>query len=446
MKWVCLPQCKLLLPFGRVQVPSDQTSSHPRAALLNSFLAGVEAADPYHATLKALAQAPPPPAAPAVLSLGKAAIPMAAAMSEWLGRHGIGATGGLVVTAETDVEFESSLPIIRGDHPVPGPLSEAASRAIARAIEDLAPGQPVEVLISGGASSLIAAPLTGGHQTITAIFEALPPAGLPIQEMNTVRRRATRWGGGRLGIALGDRPLRCWLISDVPGDDLTAVASGPLIGLSDSDLNFDIDILDTPLRTALERAGHQTPPPLREVPHTMVLNGLVAQLAAAKALTESGWEVVMVDNPVIGDAEAAGTWLVDELFTRAADKRLAMVARGETTVTLGTHTGQGGRAQHLALSAARAIHRSEAQFGRPSGVHLLAAGTDGRDGPTDAAGAMVDGTTWNRILEMKIDPEAALRDRDSYSAFNRIGDLIRIGPTGTNVADLMIGLVVPPAS
>jgi hydroxypyruvate reductase len=428
-----------------------------RAQLERWFAAGVAAVDPLTATRRAIAGAATPTTPPAIIAIGKAATGMAAAAVEWLGQHDLAPIAGLLVTHQPAASPHPALPHVTGDHPVPGPRSFEAAAMLAETIAALPPATPVHVLLSGGASSLIGAPLNGidPHDLIVA-FERFHSLGLDIATMNGLRRRLTRWSGGRLAAALGSRPVQAWVISDVIGNDLAVIGSGPLVATS-VDLENVRRILAKPamvaglpaqVRAAL--AQHDLVE-AHEIAHHIVADAATAAHGAAEAATTDGIRARFHHRAIVGDAEEAGAGLARWIHAEIDRHRLPDPASGllvrpvprepvahvwvsETTVSLPGSPGQGGRAQQFALSAARGI----ADLGWPGAATVLIAGTDGRDGPTDAAGAIVDAGTVARLRERRIDVDATLTRCDAYPALDQVGALLRTGTTGTNVADLVM--------
>lgn len=381
--------------------------------MLDLLAAALAAVDPARVVPTALDRLPPPARAPHLFALGKAAPGMVRAAAAWLGSRGLGVAGGVVAHAG-DASAPGNLAHltwIAGDHPVPGRRSAAAAAAVGEAASRVRADDEVLVLVSGGTSSLVAAPAEGsGTADLAALFEDLLGSGADVRAMNAVRRRALRWGGGGLARALGGAPVRCVVLSDVPGGGPHDVGSGPC---------------DLPSVPAVVAADNGT--------------ALAGAVTAARA---RGWDAVVACEELRGDAAGCGRRLAARLVALAGadggDATRCLVWGGETTVRLAGATGRGGRSQELALAAAQSL--SGAGGGR---VTLLAAGTDGRDGPTDAAGAVVGGRSWTAIAAARLDPAAHLARHDAYPALDAIGALLRTGPTGTNVADLAIGLVAP---
>lgn len=377
------------------------------------FRAALAAVDPARVVPPALDRFPPPARAPHLFALGKAAPGMARAAAAWLRHRGLGVAGGVVAHAgdATAGDGLEHLAWVAGDHPLPGARSAAAAAAVGEAAGLVRRDDEVLVLVSGGTSSLIAAPAPGAGTTgLAALFAALLESGADIRAMNAVRRRALRWGGGRLAEALGPAQVRCVVLSDVPAGSPHDVGSGPC---------------DRPWVATVVAADTRT-----------------AVLAAAAAGRARGWDAVPACTELRGDAAGCGRRLAARLTALAhaggEDAARCLVWGGETTVRLEGAPGTGGRSQELALAAAEALAGAGG-----SRVTLLAAGTDGRDGPTDAAGAVVGGRSWAAIASAGLDPARHLARHDAGPALDAIGALVRTGPTGTNVADLAIGLVAP---
>lgn len=413
--------------------------------LLACWRAGVAAADPREAVTRALDDLAGPVRRPWIISLGKASRPMADAALAWLEGRGGGAAGGLVVSHEA-----VSLPAlesIRGDHPLPGRQSSVAADALGRLCRSLPAGAEVWVLLSGGTTSLIGGPATGLTEAdLGESYRTLLESGLDIRRMNQVRKRLSRWGGGQLLTALGRRPILQLVVSDVPGDDLSAIGSGPLIPdrtpvaemLRDLDAGGILQRLPARATARLQSlAAEPGPDPSGahsdQVVSRIVVSNRIAIAAAADAGRRLGWEVAVVDDYLEGDAASWGEELARRLVALPCPGPILLVAGGETTVLLPPgHAAAGGRCQELALSAAAAMR------GAAAPLLLLAAGTDGRDGPTEAAGAMVNRETWEEIRRAGGDPARALAEHASHDALALAGALVLTGPTGTNVADLVL--------
>jgi glycerate 2-kinase len=391
-----------------------------------------------------------------ILALGKASVPMAHAAIESLRARGRVPAGGLVVAP---AESPTPHPVLRGvpgDHPEPGPRSFAAADALATVAAQIGPEDEVWVLLSGGTTSLIGAPEPGlSTGDLTQVYSLLLGSGLDITAMNRIRKRFSRWGGGKLARALAPARVRVYLVSDVIGDDLASIGSGPCVpdpstAAEVRDLLQRADLwsrLPEPAQVlvASTEAGKtaETPKPgdqaFARVTLELVVSNRLALEAAARRAAELGLTPEVVETPIAGEASAAGASVAAKLLYNCARNSIpqpsCIIWGGETTVTLGQDsTGLGGRSQELALAAAQALD------GTPEGIALLAAGTDGRDGPTDAAGAIVDGRTWSAIVRSGRDPARDLATHDAYRALDAADVLLRPGLTGTNVMDLVIGV------
>jgi len=392
-----------------------------------------------------------------VIAIGKAAGGMAASITDWLAGDGRVLAGGVVVEPDaaglgspwtTAVwpagQSHATLRFTTGDHPIPRDASARAAAAIGELVQRIPAGADVHIALSGGGSALVAGPLPGLTMAdVTATFELLLTSGLDIHEMNAIRKRITRWSAGRLGLALARRRVQVWVISDVPGDDLTSIASGPCTGdpwttaevrqlLAATRLG---ERLPESVRAAIE---HETPKPgdpvLSSIAPVIVANNRTALVTVAETARAAGVAVRVMDDPLTGEASAMGRRIADKMRENGGHAPELLVWGGETTVTVTGRGGTGGRSQELCLAAAKFLHEAQ------TGGTLLAAGTDGRDGPTDAAGAVVDRDTWRRITAAGRDPAADLSGHDAYRSLDAAGALLRSGPTGTNVMDLALAL------
>lgn len=362
-----------------------------------------------------------------VVAIGKAAAAMARGAEQALGERLL---GGLLITkqghAEPGPREPSRWAVRLAEHPVPGPGSLAAGEALLEFIEAVPASGRLLFLLSGGASSL-AEVLPRGFdlEDLRRAGAWLLGSGLDIADVNRVRQRLSLIKGGRLRGYLGRRRACALAISDVAGDDVRAIGSGPLAEPLPGGLPDLPDWL-------AEWVGRAVPP--REsapaVPHHVIADIDDALQAAAEAAAEAGFEVHRQGARLYGDAAETGARLAAQLRGAAPG---VWLWGGETTIRLPEHPGRGGRNQHLALAAAVALS------GTP-GVCLLAAGTDGTDGPTEDAGAIVDGGTLARGQAEGLDAGAALAGADSGRFLEASGDLLSTGPTGTNVTDLVIGL------
>jgi len=337
-----------------------------------------------------------------------------------------------------------------GGHPLPDRQSAAAGERLERWLSEVPP-LPLLVLISGGASACVEAPAPGlTLEDLAAAQRALLASGLPIHTVNAVRKHLSRLkGGGALRAlrSMGGRLPRvlALLLSDVPGDDPAAIASGPFTADPTTFAEALAAVEGLAVPESVRR--HLAAGARGEIPETLKLGGVEAVVlggagtAAAAAAAEArrhGFEAAQGD--LAGEAGQAARELVRrgrELARAAGGAAVALVLGGETTVTLGIPSGaegNGGRNQELALAAARELSGGAGEL-----VCTLA--TDGEDGPTRHAGATVDGATWEAIRQAGIDPGAALARHDSRPALAAVpGTLLETGPTGTNVGDLAVYL------
>lgn len=393
-----------------------------------------------------------------VFAFGKAANAMARAAVSTLERSLAEIAGGIVVAPDRADAPCGTVSVTIGDHPIPGRRSFAAAARISELVTQKRGVDLGIVLVSGGATSLIAAPLRGMSESdLSLVYELLLGAGLDIHEMNAIRKRFSRWGAGRLTLALAPAPSFCLAVSDVPGDDIASIGSGPCVPdpakvravmdslhrvrLFDSlPPTFRQHLLDT-ARGVVPETPKATHPAFAHVTARVIANNAIALNAAAGAARRAGFETVVHGGSLVGEASLAGERIARELIALRSSARQGSVHchiwGGETTVSLRGPAPAGGRCQELALAAARELGAAESA----DGIAILAAGTDGRDGPTDAAGAIIDNATWTAIGAAGRDAAAALRAHESYDALASAGALFKPGPSGTNVMDITIGLV-----
>lgn len=431
--------------------------------------AAVAGVDPRAATQRAIsarmATASPPFS---IVALGKASHAMAQAAIAVLQSHGLEPERGIIVAPEAAPTPHPRVEVAIGDHPVPGIGSREAAEMIGALAERIAGAGTVFVLLSGGATSLVAAPVAGvSERDLVWMFEALLTSGTDITTMNAIRKRFTRWGAGRLARALAPARVHCLIVSDVVGDDIPSIGSGPCAPDSRSSAEVLALIERDGLEPFVPRALREllrngptsddppspTDPAFERVECAVILGNHDALDAAAAAARDAGISPIkIVPEPLLDDATFTAQRIVDELvrFREAGlpdanrgangDGRFAcMLWGGETTVRLGAGTAApGGRCQELALAAADAM-RAEGERGE--GLTLLAAGTDGRDGNTDAAGAVVDATTWDAIHDAGRDPADDLADHRAHASLDAVGALLRTGLSGTNVGDVVVGIV-----
>lgn len=377
-----------------------------------------------------------------VLGFGKAGAPMARAVEEALGDR-IGE--GFVVVKDGHTLPTRRVQLAEAGHPVPDARGVAAAARLVELAESAGPEDLVLVLISGGGSALTPAPASPVTlEEKQAVTRLLLGAGATINELNAVRKHLSRLKGGQLARAAAPARVVALALSDVIGDPLDVIASGPTApdpttfadalqvlaarGVRDRAPRAVVDRLLAGTRGELP----ETPKPgdrLFERVTTRVIgnNALVTDAARAEA-ERLGYATTLATRSLEGEAR-----VMARAFVREGREMVApacLLAGGETTVTV-RGGGRGGRCQEFALAAALALDADE-------DVAVLAAGTDGTDGPTDAAGAVVDVCTVDRARVAGLDPVAALEDNDAYRVLAATGDLVITGPTNTNLLDVYV--------
>ena len=326
--------------------------------------------------------------------------------------------------------------VMESSHPVPDDSCLAAGHALIDLVDAIPADAEVLALVSGGASALVEVLPEGFDASdLARVNEYLLAAGHPIGAMNRVRKRISRIKGGRLAQRIAARRSLNLAISDVPGDDPKVIGSGPLVAHASE----DIEISDLDLPSWLVEMSLRAPPlsgaeATSRVRTEIVARPADARAAAAATYRTAGIDVVEHRELLEGDALAVGRRIGREI---ADEKPVAHVWASETTVMLPPNPGRGGRCQSLALAAALEIRDG-------AGMYVLAAGTDGTDGPGEDAGALVDAGTLARGIAAGLDPELSLRTADAGTFLEASGDLVHTGPTGTNVMDLVVAMKVEP--
>lgn len=396
--------------------------------------ASLQAVLPDEAVHRALAGYHPGSGRTILVAAGKAAWQMAHAAVETLGH----VDGGIVVTKYGHVK--GPIPGVEcreAGHPVPDKNGFQATRRALELVRGLTAEDSVLFLLSGGGSALFEQPLIPEAQ-LQSLTNQLLASGADIVEINTVRKRLSGVKGGRFAQACLPARVFSVVLSDILGDPLDMIASGPAC----PDSSTCAQAQAVAARYALELSpaaqvllAQETPKVLSNV--ETVITGSVRVLCAAAAdqCRVLGYEPLILTDLLCCEAREAGSFLASILKSRAGQSRpLAFIAGGETVVHL-TGTGMGGRNQELALAAAPGL------AGLPAAVFSF--GSDGTDGPTDAAGGYVDGTTMDALQRQGIDLFAVLQNNDSYHALKTIGGLVITGPTGTNVNDAAVALLRP---
>jgi len=392
-----------------------------------------------------------------VLSFGKAASAMARASIDFLDKL---VTGGIVITKyghTGGLKEKHRLKIFEAGHPVPDETGYNATKDIIRLLENSDEKTYILCLISGGGSSLLVAPYNGislkDKQDTTRL---LLNCGADIFELNAVRKHISLVKGGRLAAISAAPAIESLILSDVLNDRLDVIASGPFI----PDETTFKDAFNVIQKYSIDREipknvlellqngirGHIPETPKRGDPvfdkvSTRIVGNIAKAIEAAKEKAEQlGFNVEVVDKAIHGEAREAGSRLArralkvkTKMIQENSGRSVCLISGGETTVTVRGH-GIGGRNIELALAFAVEIDGK-------NGITFLSAGTDGGDGPTDSAGAIVDGDTVLKGRANGIDPEIFLQNNDSYNYFKKTDDLLITGPTGTNVMDLQIALI-----
>jgi len=369
-----------------------------------------------------------------LVAAGKAAWQMAKAAHTCLGDR---IAAGVVVTKYDHVMGPiANFVCCEAGHPVPDENSFSGTQKALDLVTNLNSEDTVLFLLSGGGSALFEKPLVAG-EVLQDVTGQLLACGADIVEINTIRKRLSAVKGGRFAQLCAPAQVFSIVLSDILGDPLDMIASGPAypdsstceqaIAIAEK---YHLKLTDEVKQLLTE----ETPKELNNV--TTQITGSVRELctAAAEACRELGYEPVLLTDQLCCQAKEAGSFLASVLKTHAADgKNLAFLAGGETVVHL-TGKGKGGRNQELALAAAAGISGSK-------NMAVFSVGSDGTDGPTDAAGGYCDGDTAEELLAQGYEIYKVLQDNDAYTALNSIGNLIFTGPTGTNVNDVAVALL-----
>ncbi len=445
--------------------PVDESYVALRDDALTVFAAGVEAADPARAVKRALRIGLGGgavigrdevlfPGKLRIVAVGKAACTMAQAALEVLPPQ-VFEGPGIAIVNDENFRAIGRMRVLKAGHPLPDSRGEAAVREVEKYLSGSRREDGTLVLISGGGSALAPAPADGiTLEEKIAVTKLLLHSGADIGEMNAVRKHLSRTKGGGLAARAHPAALEALILSDVIGDDLSTIASGPTAP-DPTTFAQARDVLvqrgvwgDAPeaVRARIERgmAGSiaETPKPpdavFAKVRNRIVGSNALSLEAAAKRAAELGYEVVIASRALTGEASDAARMFAARLGERSKPaKPVAILAGGETTVTV-RGAGRGGRNQELALAFSVEARKLAPA---PRVWAFLSGGTDGRDGPTDSAGAIVDPGTIARGESKGHSAHGSLEANDSYSFLEASGDHLRTGPTGTNVADLHILLV-----
>ncbi len=450
-----------------------ESSGQLRQHALNLFQAGITAADPYQAVKKHLQlgddgvefslqsdteniQSIRHKGKIHIIAFGKAAGSMAKAAAEIVPAHLL-ASKPIAVTNYENKTTLADIELITANHPIPDAAGEKAAQLIADRLSNAQTDELVLVLISGGGSALLPYPAEGiGLQDKQATTDLLLASGASINQVNCVRKHLSQLKGGQMARLASPAKLHALILSDVLGDELSAIASGPTVP-DNSTYGEAISILKdkniwdkTPanVQQLLQNGENKIIPEtpdyhdscFKNTTETLIGSNNISLKAVHQAANTLNYATEIYSPDLKGEASLVAEQLVlhaKQLQTQL-NKATAIIAGGETTVTL-KGTGKGGRNQEMALAFAIAAEK----HGLKHSWTFLSGGTDGRDGPTDAAGGIVDNQTLLRLKKKNINPEKILADNDSYSALKESMDLVMTGATGTNVADLQILLIQP---
>jgi hydroxypyruvate reductase len=415
----------------------------PRAFLISLLQAAIDAASP----AKRIAQflPPPPKGRTIVVGAGKAAASMAAAVEAAWPRP----LEGLVVTRYGHGAATKHIEVVEASHPVPDAEGEAAALRILESVRRLSADDLVLCLISGGGSALLAAPAPGLKlDDKRTINRALLKSGADIGEMNCVRKHLSAIKGGRLALAAEPARIVSLIISDVPGDDLSVIASGPTV----ADASTSAEALAILRRYAIDAPAHvvahlqsaasETPKPshprFREVENKLIATPQMSLRAAASVARAAGVAPVLLGDAIEGEAREVGKVFAGiarsaAMYGEPARAPCVLLSGGETTVTV-RGRGRGGRNAEFLLGLAVALAGAAKVF-------AIAGDTDGIDGSEDNAGAVVTPDTLARAQALNLNARERLADNDAYSVFSALGDLVMTGATLTNVNDFRAILV-----
>lgn len=392
-----------------------------------------------------------------LIAIGKAACSMIQAAQEIIPANLL-APGSLAITNTENAYKINNINVIGAGHPLPNQIGLNAAKQVYKKVQSAKKNELILILLSGGGSALLPLPAEGINlQEKISITRLLLNSGATINEINCVRKHLSVLKGGQLAQLAMPADSHTLILSDVLGDDLSSIASGPTVA--------DISTFSNAVAILQKyHLWHKTPPSIQlhlesgvqnSIPETAKENDHCFSHASHRLIGSNSISLTAIDqhakklhyttqiysSSLTGEAKlVAKNWLnfIQQKLAQGLSKPLALVAGGETTVTI-TGNGLGGRNQEMALAFAIAENKQplNAQWA------FLSGGTDGRDGPTDSAGGLVDNQTFTRLVDAGIEPEAYLANNNSYYALKESQDLLVTGATGTNVADLQILLVHP---
>ena len=423
-------------------------NSTDRSFLKELFDCAVMAANPEHLMEQFLPKKPK--GRTIVVGAGKGSAHMALALEKLWAKAGYGKLEGAVVTCYgCGVELHS-IEVMEASHPLPDENGLRAAKKLVKLVQGLSPDDLVIALICGGGSALLPLPLEPlTLEDEIAINEALLKSGAPIGAMNTIRKHLSQIKGGRLAYYAAPARVVSFIVSDIPGDIASQVASGPTIAdwstredalkfvsqyhialpqKAVEVLNSELAKAPTPDNTAFEKNAAY-----------IVASAATSLEAASAHARKRGWNAVILSDSIEGEARDialmhAAIAREIALKNRPFEKPVVLLSGGETSVTIGGEHGKGGRNSEFLLSFSIAIEGE-------SSITALAADTDGRDGSEDNAGAFCDGNSCSRLKQQGLDPATFLVRHDAWTAFDMLDDLLVTGPTGTNVNDFRAILI-----
>jgi glycerate 2-kinase len=406
------------------------TTSLRDPRILRILASAFNAVDPYAAVKKYLEKNPLPAHKRAfAFGLGKAAIGMIQALGD-----STRLTDSLVITKHASPLTVEPVTVIEGNHPIPGSDSLAAGRAALQFVSQLTQDDLLICLISGGGSALMTAPLISLDE-LQALTTTLLASGARIDEINTIRRHLDSLKGGGLAQAANGAQIISLILSDVVGDPIEAIASGPTA--PDATTMEDAEAILHQYKISSKGLNFkETPKPndpvFARVKNQVIISNLIALQAAEEQAQQEGFAVEIVNDKLQGEARDVGRemalQLKEEIKKQA--RPFCLLAGGETTVTL-KGNGKGGRNQEVVLGAIETIQEMEI-------VIFISIATDGEDGPTNAAGAVATNESVRRAESLGLSAADSMSRNDAYVFFDQLGDLIRTGPSGTNVNDLIL--------
>ncbi|MEK6671877.1 MAG: glycerate kinase [Nitrospirota bacterium] len=389
------------------------------------------------------------------IGFGKAAYPMVKALEDNFGNliyeRIIITKYGHSTSQESEVRSQKSkIKVFEAGHPVPDENGLKGTGEVLNLLRDADENTLIVCLISGGGSALLVAPYDSiSLDEKQKITQLLLMTGADIYELNTVRKHISKVKGGRLAEIAYPAKVISLILSDVIGDRLDVIASGPTspdpttfhdalaalekYKLIDKSPQSILDVFNKGLKGSIPETPKENNVIFSNIENIIIGNNKIALEAARQKAEEIGFQAEIISSELTGEARVVGTWLAKKAIEIKGSSPICIISGGETTVTV-KGNGIGGRNMELALSFAVEIDGVD-------GITLISAGTDGTDGPTDAAGAIVDGETVKKATMLGLDPEEYLNNNDSYNFFKKIDELFITGPTGTNVMDVQIVVI-----